>query len=122
MRENTLAIKVSWRMRNGTFKRRLSLSFTVIILALKTFETRQVRTCGPQSPGFLKSFCLLMLCVCPDRIITSHMKDTCNNQIMKFYGFSISLYDTAINKLNDSGLSNTTHCKHLPKKTKVTQY
>ena len=40
------------------------------------------------------------MCVCvspPLRaLITSHMKSTRNNWIMKFYGFSVSLYDTAI--------------------------
>ena len=63
------------------------------------------------------------MCVCPppSPLITSHVKDTRNNWIMNFYSYYVSLYDTAINKLNRRGLSNTVDRERLPKKTKVTQ-
>ena len=47
---------------------------------------------------------------------------TCNNQIMKCYGCSVSLYDTAVNKLNRRDLSNTASRERLPKKSQVTWY
>ena len=40
-------------------------------------------------------------------LIISHVKGTRNNRIMKFYNYSVSLYDTAVEKLNRRGLSNT---------------
>ena len=36
---------------------------------------------------------------------------------MKFYGYSISLYDTAVDKLNKRGFSNTASRERLPKKS-----
>ena len=75
----------------------------------------------PCAPSFLKLLWLVRqyVCVCvsppPRPLITSHVKGTRNNRIMKFYGYSVSLYDTAINKLNRRGLSNTAGCEHLPK-------
>ena len=62
------------------------------------------------------------VCVPPGPLITSHMKGTRNNQIMKFYGYSVSLYDTAIDKLNRHGLSNTAGRERLPKKSQVMGY
>ena len=47
------------------------------------------------------------MCLLPRVLITSHMKGIRNNQIRQFYGFSISLYDLDIDKLNGRGLSNT---------------
>ena len=41
---------------------------------------------------------------------------------MKFYGYSVYLYDTAVNKLNKSGLSSTAGRECLPKKSQVMQY
>ena len=38
---------------------------------------------------------------------------------MKFYGYSISLYDTAINKLDRRSLSNTVGRERLTKKSQV---
>ena len=56
-------------------------------------------------------FACVCVCVCvcvrPGPLITSHVKGTRNNWIVKFYGYSVSLYDTAIDKLNRHGLSNT---------------
>ena len=78
--------------------------------------------------GFLKLFRpqkLVYMCVCvsaPRLLITSHVKGTHNNQIMKFYGYSVSLYYTAIDKLYSHGLSKTSGHKYLPKKTKVMRY
>ena len=41
--------------------------------------------------------CIVCVCVCvcpPLRpLITSHVKDTHNNRIMKFYGYFVALYD-----------------------------
>ena len=67
------------------------------------------------------------VCVCvwvsaPRSLITSHVKGTRNNQIMKFYGYSGSLYETAVDKLNRCGLSNTASRERLPKKSEVMQY
>ena len=63
------------------------------------------------------------VCVCPQEgLITSYVKVTCNNWISKFYGFSVSLCDTAVDRLNGCGLRNTVHCKCMPKKTKVMRY
>ena len=63
------------------------------------------------------------VCVCvsppPRLLITSHVKGTCNNRIIKIYGYSISLYDTAVDKLNRHGLSNTAGRERLPKKSQV---
>ena len=87
-------------------------------------------------PGFLKLIWLACwyvcaracarVCVCvilpPRSLITSHVKGTRHNRIMKFYGYSISLYDTAIDKLNRSGLSNTVFHECLPKKGQVIRY
>ena len=81
-------------------------------------------------PGFLNCFCLhvgMFACVCvcppPRELITSDMKHMRNNQIKKFYGFSLFLYMTlAINKLNDRGLSKNVHHECLPKKTKIMRY
>ena len=42
-----------------------------------------------------------------------------NNQIMKFYGYSFSLYDTTIDKLNSPGLSNNAGRECLLKKSQV---
>ena len=58
----------------------------------------------------------------PKPLITSHMKRTRNNQTIKFYDYSVSLYDTAIDKLNRRGLSNTAGREHLPKKSQVMWY
>ena len=55
-------------------------------------------------------------------LITSHVKGIRNNQIMKLYGYSISLYDTTVNKLNRRGLSNTVGHERLPKKSQVMRY
>ena len=41
---------------------------------------------------------------------------------MKFYGYSVSLYDTALDKLNRRGLSNTASRERLPKKSEVMRY
>ena len=41
---------------------------------------------------------------------------------MKFYGYSISLYDTAFDKLNRRGLSKTVGRERLPKKSQVMRY
>ena len=51
--------------------------------------------------------------VCPlsGPLITSHVKGIRSNQIIKFYGYFVSLYDTAIDKLNRRGLSNTVGCE-----------
>ena len=66
------------------------------------------------------------MCVCvspPQRIlITSHVKGTRNNQIMKFYSYSVSLYDTAVDKLNGRGLSNAVGRELPSKKSQVMQY
>ena len=64
------------------------------------------------------------VCVCalPRPLITSHVKGTRNNQIMKFYGYSVSLYDTVIDKLNRRGLSNTVGRERLPKNSQVMRY
>ena len=82
--------------------------------------------CGhrPCVPGFLKLLWLVRqyVCVCVPTLrplITSHMKGTRNNWIMKFYGYIVSLYDTAIDKLNRCGLSNTAGHEHLPKQSQV---
>ena len=76
-------------------------------------------------PGFLKSFypgTLVYVCVSLPRVlITSHLKGTRNMRIKKFYSFSISLYDIAVDKLNGMTLV-TLHHELLPKKTKVKQY
>ena len=69
---------------------------------------------------------LVCVCVCvclPLRaLITIHMKGILNNWIMKFYSFSVSLYDTAVDKLNRHGLSDTAGHERLPKKVKVMRY
>ena len=39
-----------------------------------------------------------------------------------FYGYSVSLYDTTVNKLNKHGLSNTASLECLPKKSQIMQY
>ena len=64
------------------------------------------------------------MCVCPPPrpLITSHVKGTHNNQIMKFYGYSVFLYDTAVNKLSKCGLSNAVGRERLPKKSQVMRY
>ena len=63
------------------------------------------------------------MCVsAPRPLITRHVKGTRNNQIMKLYGYSVSLYDTAVNKLNRRGLSNTVGRECLPKKSQVMWY
>ena len=86
------------------------------------------RSLRPRSPGFLKLLWLVRqyvyVCVCvPLRpLITSHMKGTGNNQIMKFYSYPVSLYDTAVDKLNRRGLSNTVGHECLPKKSQVKWY
>ena len=61
------------------------------------------------------------VCVCLllRALVTSHVKGTHNNRIRQFYGNSVSLYDTSVNKLNWHDLSNTALYEHLPKKTKV---
>ena len=52
--------------------------------------------------------CVYVCVTLPPRpLITSHMKGMCNNWIMKFYGFSISLYDNSVDKFNRHGLSST---------------
>ena len=38
---------------------------------------------------------------------------------MKFYSYTVCLYDTAIDKLNRCGLSNTAGHEHLPKQSQV---
>ena len=52
-------------------------------------------------------FACVCVCVCvsppPRLLIASHMKGTHNNRILKFYGYSVSLYDTTIDKLNRRG-------------------
>ena len=81
-------------------------------------------------PGFLKLLWLMCqyVCtrVCPPLtpLITSYVKGTCNNQIMKFYGYSASLYDTGDDKLNRRGLiiSSTAGREHLPKYSQVMWY
>ena len=83
--------------------------------------------CKPMHAWLLKSFYIqtlvyMSVCPFPRALITSHVKGTLNSQIMEFYGFSISLYDTTVDKLNGHGLSNTAYCERLPKKTKVTRY
>ena len=45
-----------------------------------------------------------------------------NNRIMKFYGYSVSLYDTTVDKLNNPGLSNNAGREYLLKKSQVMQY
>ena len=92
------------------------------------FKTRC--TCGRMScvPGFLKllwpvcQYAFVCVCLPLTPLITSHMKGTRNNQIMKFYSYSISLYDIVVNKLNRRGLSNTAGHESLPKKSQVMQY
>ena len=53
------------------------------------------------------------VCVCSKAINNKSLEGTRNKWIMKFYGYSISLYDTAIDKLNSRGLSNTAGHEHL---------
>ena len=67
---------------------------------------------------------LVCLRVCPPLrpFIASHMTGTCNNRIMRFYTYSVSLYNTAIDKLNRRGLSNTLGRKCLSKKSQVMRY
>ena len=64
------------------------------------------------------------VCVCPPPrpLITSHVKGMRNNWIMKFYSYSVSLYDTTIDKLNSPGLSNNAGHERLPKKSQVMRY
>ena len=64
-------------------------------------------------------------CVCvstPRPLITSHLKGTRNNRIKKFYGYSVSLYGTAVDKLNRCGLGNTAGHERHPKKSQVMRY
>ena len=58
----------------------------------------------------------------PRPLITSYVKGTRNNQIMMFYSYFVSLYNTAIDKLNRHGLSNTASRERLPKKSQVMRY
>ena len=58
----------------------------------------------------------------PRLLITSYVKGTRNNRIMKFYGYSVSLYDITIDKLNGHSLSNTSDRERLPKKSQVMRY
>ena len=69
----------------------------------------------------------MLACVCmrvstPEAINNQSREGTPNNEIMKFYGYSVSIYDTAIDKLNKQGLSNTAAHERLPKKRQVMQY
>ena len=64
------------------------------------------------------------VCVCPPPrpLITSHVKGMRNNRIMKFYGYSVSLYDTTVDKLYSPGLSNNAGRECLPKKSQLMRY
>ena len=57
----------------------------------------------------------------PRPLIKSHVKGTHNNQIMKFYGYSVSLYDTAVDKLNRCSLSNTVGRELTPERLPKSQ-
>ena len=65
-------------------------------------------------------FVCVCVCVCvclaPRPLITSHVKGSRNNRIMKFNSYSVSLYDTTVNKLNRRGLSNTAAWSCTPAK------
>ena len=66
------------------------------------------------------SVCLrACVCVCPPPrpLITSHVKGTRNNRVMKFYSYFVSLYDTAVDKLNRRDLSNIAGRERLLKKS-----
>ena len=101
------------------------------ILMLSLFVKPGTRGLWPCAPGFLKSFCprtsvCLRVCVwvCPPPrpLITSHVKGMRNNWIMKFYGYSVSLYDTTIDKFNSPSLSNNAGRECLLKMSQVMRY
>ena len=67
----------------------------------------------------------ILVCVCvstPKGINNKSRETQHNNRIKQFYSFSVSLYDTADDKLIGRGLSNNACRECLPKKTKMTRY